>query len=168
MALWQRYNEAALAQAPEDRTIVTHYRSFMHAPAEELRRVLDFLGVHADDERIEEASKLAETDLMHAFDTGEALPEDVGNLYEALCKKAGPIFERQASDPEFQGQLRAGALNRALHKVHVLEDLHAMRLEEVYRLRRSVDYLTARMSPADRLSYRVTEKMRRVRERFMR
>ncbi len=55
---WQRCvekAEAALAELPQERVIRVRYETFVRNPQAELARVLDFLGIQAAPERIEEA-----------------------------------------------------------------------------------------------------------------
>jgi hypothetical protein len=92
--LWSVYNKQALADAPDDACLVTHYKRFFADPEAELHRLLDFCGVAADPEKITLALESVRHELRHnrAGDEGgerTRLPDDVFDLYAALCTRAG-------------------------------------------------------------------------------
>ncbi len=94
LALWQVYNQRLLdAVAPSDR-VVTHYGMYFRDPEFELRRVLSFMGLAADEAIIERASAARKDELRHhRLATEDLFEADVAPaivaLYGDLCREAG-------------------------------------------------------------------------------
>jgi hypothetical protein len=95
--LWYTYNQRLLsAVAPED-LLTTHYSVYFTNPQDEIRRLLEFIGIQADSQTVEMACTAAKRTLKHNRSTFEYLiaegaPLKVVNLYAELCSQAGPIF----------------------------------------------------------------------------
>lgn len=92
--LWKVYNERLMDTLEEGRYIVTHYESYFHRPQEELRRVVDFLGVPASDQLISLVRSRVIRGLRHHALTLEDLREfdpsgQIGELYLRMCAEAG-------------------------------------------------------------------------------
>ena len=97
--LWTVYNQRLLDALPAGDYIVTHYAAYFYRPQEELRRVLDFLGLPASDQLIAHARSSTLKGLRHHTMTNrdlleaEAAPPEMYDLYTRLCREA-------AFDPE--------------------------------------------------------------------
>lgn len=101
--LWEIYNRRLLDALSEDRYIVTHYEAYFYRPQEELRRVLDFLGLRASDQLISHARSSSLKGLRHHRVTpeesrdAEASWPRVFELYTRLCQRAEWDPERPAA-----------------------------------------------------------------------
>ncbi len=91
--LWKTYNQEVLASTrPEDR-LITHYDKYFINPEAELRRVLDFLCIHASEELIEKSYSAIMPGLRHNRSaarkpSGVRLPREVDDLYSRMCEEA--------------------------------------------------------------------------------
>ena len=175
MNLWMSYNQRLLAEArPEDR-IITHYESYLHEPAAELRRVLDGLEMPASDEVIAQACAGVSPSLRHHQATLRELlsaeaPADVVGLYIAMCQEAGPVWAAaigsgaegqvlpdvfallsEASSHERRRQVTIES--RLVRKERAVEELGA-RLEEQQRVLKA---LTAQTAGQDHAVTRLTD-----------
>ena len=97
-ALWRTYNRGALATAPLERRVVTHYDAYLHDAPAELRRVADVLGIPISAERIVRAcamlSPRAGPRVPAAADVDAVMPPEAAALYRDLCAEAGPVCQR--------------------------------------------------------------------------
>jgi hypothetical protein len=93
LALWQAYNERLLAAAAAGPRLVTHYDRYFPDPAGELGRLLAFVGLAVDDERIATVGAVQTADLRHHrlstrdLHMADVAPEIV-DLYSRLCAEA--------------------------------------------------------------------------------
>ena len=91
--LWLTYNQRILDTVlPEDR-IVTHYDAYFENAGDELRRVLDFLGLQVSSEVIEVGVRIVSGSLRHKRSSIASLraaniSPEVIDLYMALCEEA--------------------------------------------------------------------------------
>ena len=108
--LWKTYNERALSYVPDENLIVTHYDSFFIDPASELRKILTFLGMSADQRAISEAVSTLRSNMKHnRSEPAELLnfpaPDEIIDLYGDLCKRAGIPFERPKASKSREGMI---------------------------------------------------------------
>ncbi len=101
LRLWRIYNQRLLDEIPPERRIVTHYDAFFSNPPGELRRIVDYLGLHVTDETVDRACRAVTNSCRnHRADRSELLkvdvPSDVTGLYDRLCAEAGLVYERMA------------------------------------------------------------------------
>ncbi|AHY45447.1 Sulfotransferase family [Rubrobacter radiotolerans] len=97
--LWTVYNRRLLEEVPEGQLMITHYEAFFRRPQEELRRVLDFCGMHASEQLISLVRSRVVRGLRHHLYTAQDLLEadpsgEVRELYAQLCNLAGWPAER--------------------------------------------------------------------------
>lgn len=97
--LWLTYNRMVFLHTNQQRMIITHYDAYFLDPRAELTRVLEFIGIEADDATLEQACSIINPELRHAntnpgqlAETGA--PENIVNLYKKLCAQAGPVCKR--------------------------------------------------------------------------
>lgn len=91
--VWFEYNDA-LVRTSGIRRIVTHYDTYFHDPAAELRRVLGFLGATFSEEMLAQSCTAVRSDLRHNLTPDlarDCVPAAAG-LYMDLCSEAGPVF----------------------------------------------------------------------------
>jgi SAM-dependent methyltransferase len=95
--LWSGYHERILAAVPQQNSILTHYDAFFWDAAAELRRLLSFLDLPRDEQKINSAIPVAKLNPRNDRSTSADLsdfrddPEAMG-LYSSLCAQAGPVF----------------------------------------------------------------------------
>lgn len=94
-SLWQLYNRQILAHTGPENRLVTHYDSYFIDPAAELRRVINFIELRANEEQIEQACAAVSEGLRHSHDRPAAreaatvrVPHEVVGLYARLCEEA--------------------------------------------------------------------------------
>jgi len=94
LTLWKMYNEGVLKHTAPEQRIITHYESFFDDPRAELLRLLDFLNIHASDEKIDRCCSTISTRLRrnhgnpcHPADS--RVSSDVLRLYVRMCEEAG-------------------------------------------------------------------------------
>src|SRR5215212_18986 len=93
LTLWQIYAERILHQTSPDERLVTHYDSYFLEPDREIARVLQFLGLHRDQD-LQGLKAAAIPALRHHRKTVRDLeehgfPAEVTDLYLRLCREAG-------------------------------------------------------------------------------
>jgi hypothetical protein len=91
--LWLAYNESILRVTRPDQRIVVDYATYSENSADELCRLLRFLGIQPSDKALQRVARVARTDLRHHRLNGTDLRRsevagDVVRLYESLCKEA--------------------------------------------------------------------------------
>ena len=90
--LWHAYYQALDAAVSPAHRLVTHYDRYFGAATEELRRLLDGLGLPYDDATLDAAVKDVDPHIRHHHAAAEAaaaaLPEDLLALYLSLCAEA--------------------------------------------------------------------------------
>ncbi len=90
--LWHRYNERLeedLAVLDLD-CIVTHYDTLLAEPKNELRRLTEWLGWDVPDATLHEATASIRPQLRNHERGAESLSPEVRDLYQRLCRRAGP------------------------------------------------------------------------------
>src|SRR5574341_317454 len=115
MHLWQSYYERLLEAAPSRDLLVIHYDAFLYDGPRELRRVLAFLEMAADEQTVEEACRAIHSTSRHhrasfADTPGAASYPGVSQLYSTLCAQSGPLFQeamRTRTDREQGAQAEA-------------------------------------------------------------
>lgn len=105
MQLWQAYYERALAAAAPENRILSHYDAFFHDGKAELRRLLDFFQIDADDRTVEDACQAVKSSLRHnrgsfLTDSGSSEYPEIAELYSGLCDAAGPVYQAALHAPE--------------------------------------------------------------------
>jgi hypothetical protein len=98
VSLWTIYNQRILAVVPPERRIITHYDSYFHDPREEIRRVLQFLGVTISEATLMRCQDAVATTLRHHQVTTQHLRDanvalNVMTLYDDLCVEAGLVYD---------------------------------------------------------------------------
>lgn len=92
--LWTIYSQRLLDALRPDQYIVTHYGAYFYRPQDELRRVLDFLGMPASGQLIAHARSTSLKGLRHhSVPTSDLLDTPVGppethDLYTRMCREA--------------------------------------------------------------------------------
>lgn len=91
--LWYTYNKAIMENTRVNERIISHYDTFFSHPQQELRRLVDFLGIPATDDIIETSCKKISGSLRHhALDLDDlkkaVVSHDLISLYEDLCHEA--------------------------------------------------------------------------------
>jgi hypothetical protein len=91
--LWQIYAERVLRDTSRDERLVTHYDSYFLDPDREIARVLQFVGLHQDQD-LQGLKTAAIPALRHHRKTIRDLeehgfPAEVTDLYLRLCREAG-------------------------------------------------------------------------------
>lgn len=119
VTLWYTYNQRLLNAIPREQRIITQYDTYFADPAVEIRRVLDFLGLPATDQRIVQACSAVSRGLRHHRFTRQQML-DVGvlpavfDLYTAMSIEAGVMGEDVASgnaDDPGGGMTRSFSIN---------------------------------------------------------
>jgi GT2 family glycosyltransferase/regulator of replication initiation timing len=100
--LWNIYTQCILTTTRPEQRIVTHYAAYFDNPGDELRRVLDFVGLQVSAEALCESLTAAKANLRHHQFTrrhlNEAgLSEEIREAYQRLCDESG----YDDGDPEF-------------------------------------------------------------------
>jgi hypothetical protein len=105
LELWRHYFDQVLMVAPRENRVVVHYAALFERPEAELRRLLDGIGLYADDTSVQKAVAAICATRRHS-NMGPAALHTLGadfsiiTLYEQLCKEAG--FDDRASDESHQ------------------------------------------------------------------
>ena len=104
-ALWLTYSQQLLAAAEDENRIITHFDSYFHDPQSELRRLLNFLQIEADDETLAKACKTISVDLRHSSGKINDLlasnaPQNLIQIYKELCLQAGPVYLSSLDEQE--------------------------------------------------------------------
>lgn len=98
VALWQAYNEALLGEVLDGRAVVTHYDAWLADPSAELARVTEAVGLRSA--QVDAGTLVAPPRPAATAERPDALLALAGaravQLYEALCARAGAVFERTA------------------------------------------------------------------------
>lgn len=93
LKLWKIYNQRILESTSSSQRIITHYEAYFRDPRSELLRVLNFLGLGASEDALEQGCSLATQDLRNSLCTTQQLrdasvPPDVFDLYLRMCEEA--------------------------------------------------------------------------------
>ena len=115
--LWYTYYERLLASVQSQNQIITHYDAFFHDAQAELYRLLSFLNVPKDQQKINTAHEALNLTLRHNRATLADLSKfndypEVAEMYSRLCAQAGPIF--QNSLPEHFGKIKHGLVEQPI------------------------------------------------------
>lgn len=99
VGLWLAYYRQLLASVPPALRIVTHYQSYFHDAAAEIKRVSEWLGLQVSAVAEQHASAHVTGSLRHHQVTPDelaeaAVPNEVLELYLSLCAEAGPVYQR--------------------------------------------------------------------------
>ena len=94
--LWLAYNASLLEAVPN--LVVTHFESYLEDPVAELTRVLEALGVPADEDRVRQAAGLVKPTRRHQVSREPIAPE-LAACYSRLCEMAGPVFAARLARP---------------------------------------------------------------------
>ncbi len=133
LELWLAYNRRLKAAVPSEDRVTTHYSAYFGDPREELRRVLDVLGIRVSDEAIERASATVSARLRHHHVATEELteagiPDDVVEEYLTMCSEAGPLLQTRTGltrrpngqRRDYRDMLRLRQLEVAIQKAEIL------------------------------------------------
>jgi hypothetical protein len=125
--LWQTYNERLLSTVALENRIITHYSTYFSNPTAELQRLLDFIGIQADENTIQNSCKTTLLALRHNRASFEKLMTEAGsleiiNLYSEMCSHAGPVYwdsladhgmeDTSTSQPSYEHRLLAGVIEK--------------------------------------------------------
>jgi hypothetical protein len=99
LKLWHEYNQRILRCVPSETVIISHYDAYFSDPVAELTRVVEFLRLPADGQKIETACSAVATVLRHSqLGTNElaeaGTPAELQLLYERLRRDGGPVLAR--------------------------------------------------------------------------
>ncbi len=156
--LWLTYNKALMAIPPEDR-VITHYAVYFHTPQQELRRVLELLGLSASDDTIERACSVVSWDLRHQRLANEELraveiPDHVVKHYLEMCSEAGRFFQERpaaVADGPRRNYLDILRLIRLETEIEAREKLLQAREEEIASLQTKLETQTTESEKAVKL-----------------
>jgi hypothetical protein len=92
--LWLTYNRRVLRAAALEHRLITHCEMYLHDPQGELRRVLQWAGLAATEDKMEVAYRRIAPSLMHHHmtlaDLGDAgASAELLRCYRDLCEEAG-------------------------------------------------------------------------------
>lgn len=112
--LWLTYYRQLLSAVPPAQRVVTHYQTYFQDPRAEVRRVSDWLGLHASDETVGRAcAHISDALRHHQVSTNEltaaGASDEVVELYLSLCAEAGPVCRRLVEREAAPGAVRAAA-----------------------------------------------------------
>ena len=84
------------ATSPEQR-LITNFDNYFYNPSQELRRVLDWIGLHASENDITKACETISHVSRHhrktsAKTSNARIPEDCIHLYREMCNEANKVF----------------------------------------------------------------------------
>ena len=65
LALWQQYNQIVLEQTERSERLFIRYESLLSDPKREIRRVLEWLQVPVDEQRLKQSTQLVKPELRH-------------------------------------------------------------------------------------------------------
>ncbi len=116
--LWLTYNRSALAAAPPEERIVTHYESYFLDPCAELRRVLESFRIPTAASRLERACARIKPSLVHHRVTMDELGEagasaEVVQCYRDLCVEADRSDTRPRDGVSFSRDAQRSARSAA-------------------------------------------------------
>lgn len=96
--LWLVYYREVLSAIPPQQRVVTHYESYFQDPTAELQRVANGVGMDVPAGVISRACAHISRDLRHhRIETTELnVPDEVLDLYQKLCREAGPVYQHQS------------------------------------------------------------------------
>ncbi|MEO8215671.1 MAG: glycosyltransferase [Acidobacteriota bacterium] len=106
LTLWTIYNQRLLESTTPEQRLVAHYDAFFDAPANELRRLVDFAGLQLDSTAVDGLASTVRRELRHHRFTARHLVEiEVSNhllgLYGQLCDEAKWLDRNGTSRSEF-------------------------------------------------------------------
>jgi len=153
--LWLAYNKALMAIPPEDR-VITHYAVYFHTPQQELRRVLELLGLSASDDTIERACSVVSLDFRHQRLANEELraveiPDHVVKHYLEMCSEAGRFFQERpaaVADGPRRNYLDILRLIRLETEIEARQKLLQAREEEIASLQAKLETQTTESEKA--------------------
>lgn len=98
LELWEAYHRALEAATLDSPALVTHYESYFADPRAELDRLLEFLGLEASPGVRAAVVTAASAGFRHqrrmsAEVQSSRLSEAAKQLYDALCRRSGPIYD---------------------------------------------------------------------------
>jgi hypothetical protein len=152
LELWHTYHARLLSAEPEN-TLTTHYDAYFANPREELGRVLDFIGLHADSSKVEQACDGVKRPLRHTRETlehliAEGAPLKVIVLYARMCMQAGPVY---------LNALKSGALEHA--RAGGSSDLESALLDRLAENDAVVRVLAAHLAKKEQVVQRLAEQV---------
>ncbi len=174
--LWHTYNQRLLSSVPPGNLLTTHYDVYFNNPQDELRRLLEFIGIQVDEKTVEMACVAAKRSLKHnrgnlEYLIAEGASWKVIDLYAQLCSQAGPVFwngmknnfsELTGTGEDNGSGVEYGLLQRLVDKDPVLPVLAARIAEK----EQAVQVLAAQAGEKERvvqmLSAQVAEKEQAV------
>jgi hypothetical protein len=132
--LWLEYYKHLLAHFSPNQYIVTHYDTFFHDPANELRRITAFVNIGTTEQQIQTASNTVSRSLKHNTanfpdtETSEP-PKDVMAIYSKLCAQAGPVYRSldaesfvlaQPHDESFEYRRKTSSLKKEIREKEII------------------------------------------------
>jgi len=97
--LWEIYNRQLISYVQTEKIILTHYESYFFDAKREMERVLSELGLNVSENLIDNAistvtRSMRHNDLIMQDLINSGVSNDCLNLYNNLCSKSGPIYNR--------------------------------------------------------------------------
>ena len=91
--LWLTYNRRVVAAVPAEYRLITHCEAYLHDPCAELLRLLQWVGLVASEDQVEQACQGISPSLMHHRMTLDDLADagasgDLLRCYQDLCAEA--------------------------------------------------------------------------------
>jgi hypothetical protein len=93
MRLWRAYNRRVLAASPRGRTLVTRYENYFDDAQAEIRRLVAFLGLGADQDTIGSAAGTVERSLRH-----HQVDYDPSGLPRGVARCRRDVLRRAAAE----------------------------------------------------------------------
>lgn len=139
--LWREHYQRLVDSCPSPSLIVTHFDAYFLDPVAELTRLVEFLGLPADRQRIESACVAVIRELRHSQLGSDSLADcgasnDLQRLYSKLCRDGGPVFGRGLAG----GSKRQSAYSNAVRLALELEETFASQQQRIRELESQLRY----------------------------
>jgi len=98
--LWLTYYGELLSAIPPQQRVITHYESYFQDPTTELQRVANGIGMEVSPGVLSRACAHISSDLRHhrikiTEVSSIHAPDEVLDLYQELCREAGPVYQQE-------------------------------------------------------------------------
>ena len=102
--LWHVYNQGLLDHTKPENRLITHYDTYFADPHNELRRLIDFIGLVTTKGEVEKACGATIPSLKHNRSTladliASGTPVETVNSYAEMCLQAGQVYWDSISNP---------------------------------------------------------------------
>jgi len=103
-SLWHDYYRQILGTTVPEERLITHYDSYFADAQQELRRLLDFVGLNLPELALQRARSIVMEPLRHHDSRADSslaldIPSEVAQLYRELCAQAGPVYQATLGIP---------------------------------------------------------------------